>query len=985
MSLKPLILIFLEVVQPTATPATPDLNAVVVGPAYDVLDYLDDGGTTLLPSTYGQLEQPPTTYTPPALGSAALTVLDGAYPSQNAGSRVDHASVRVTLREPRVVLGSTVSTLTVAPVLGVGITTSSSDRTLITLTTPAINFLTAGIRPGDRLVLRSSAGQDCVRVVASVGEPNGDGLSTSGNESKLRVTQELPASGGGAGQWTYNTTGEMRIERVLATQTLDDATKISFPEPGSDKLQVGGGVTLSVALTPHPSVATPAPTTTTVSRPLSYAPVYLGYRALRQDLQRVGSVLPTDEVVVNGVPTIRGVGKIDARNPLAVGLKLALNNGGNVPIYYWGVGSDDSTGHTYARARMATRSDLYCFVPLTQDINVLGAYKQAFEQQASPLYARDRGVLQRFRIVIGSLALPSAQTLFSETISGVATAVSGVASGLYRTLTINNASTGADLAVTSVLPGDIIAFGLSAGGAAEWENRRGTHRIAHVNSSFVASTTNTQVEVTPGSARWDDTAGASADDIEFEIRDPVTGTVKASNYAAVVIATGSGGTLGSIRYTRKALTLVGGPYTIRYTASGLANTDVTFTVTGFTIVMTMGSTITHTQLAAAVAADSVLGALFDVAVESGGSQAVIPASQDPVAPASVLPESGVCTSTVAVNDDLFNDLVDATATFLADGVRAGDIIELPLDPNNYSATAFDGRLLSYRVASVLSETRLRIANGYDDEPSVARELPHYYLRDLADRLLDNTTPNALSYRVRRTLNDDEAATAAVALAQSLRSKRVSVVFPDLVGVADLRDGSLTRAVPSVRTLAGLLPSYYLACCVAGVVAGTPAQMGLTGGSLIGIDRLRNATDRFTEEQLSVINDGGYLLCTQETEGALPSCVHQLTTDPTTLETGELSVVKNLDFIMAGYQGLLRSFLGRYNNIPEAEGDIQQAVDTYTVLLRGRKVDKIGAPLLEGKLVSLATSPTAGDTKEAFFQVKIPKPLNNIGFHLVVMP
>jgi hypothetical protein len=982
MSLKPLILIFQDLVQPTSTPVIPDLNAVIIGPAYDIWDYLDDGAALLLSTAYGTEDGSAASYVPPTSSAEVITVNEGGYPQQSAGARVDTASVRVALRNPRVVLGSTLSTLTDAPVLGAGATTSSSDRTLVTITTPAIDFLVAGVQPGDRILLTSSAGQVCVRTVASVGEPNGDGLVASGNESKLRVSQELPASGSGTSEWTYNSTGEFRIERILTTRGLESSLPITFPEPGSTKMVIKGGVTLSLNIAPRPSVATPSPTTSAVTRPVSYAQVYLSYRALRQDLQRVNSAVPSDEVSVNGIPTITGLGKIDARNPLAVGVKLALNNGGNVRIYYWGVSSDDSTGYANARARMASRGDLYVFTLLTQDINIIGAYKAAFVQQADPTYARDKGVLQRFRMVLGSLALPTALTLVQDTIVGVATAVSGTATGKYRTFSIDDASTGAGLGVTTVLPGDFITFGLAAAAGSDWENRRGTHRISHVNSSFVSSTTATNLELVPGSTRWDDTAAAAADDVEFVIKDAL-GNVKASNYSSVTIATGTGGTLGSITYTRKSVTPVGGPYTIRYTASGVANANASFSLSGFTIVMTLGSTITHTQLAAAVTADTTLSALFTAVVASGGSQAVIPASQDPAAPASVLPESGTCTAEIVANDTLFNDLVDASATFLSDGVIPGDTIEIPVDPNNYAPDAFTGRLLTYRVASVLSETRLRIANGVDDDVTAARELPHYYLRDFSNRLLDNAAPNAINYRVRRMLTDDETITAAIALAQSLRSARATIVMPDRCRVSDLRDGSLTRTTPSVRTAAGMLPAYYLACCVAGVIAGTPSQMGLTNGTFLGIDRLENATDRFDEEQLSLLSDGGFFVCTVATEGALPECLHQLTTDPTTLETGEVSVVKNLDFISTGYQTLLKSFLGKYNAIPEALSDIQEAVDNYAAQLKGRYVANIGAPLLSGRMTSLTYSPTSPDTAEAFFEVGIPRPLNNIGFHLVV--
>ena len=992
MSLKPLILIFLESATPSVTPVTPDLNTVIVGPAYDVLDYEDDGSALVLSGAYGEADANPATYSPPAtLSAAALTVLDGGYPQQSAGSRVDHASVRVHFREPRVILGTTVSTYTDAPVLGAGITTSSSDRTLITLTTPAVDYLVAGLQPGDRLILRSSAGQQVVRTVASVGEPNGDGLVASGNESKLRVTQELPASGSGSTQWTYNSTGEMRVERVLPTQLLLNNLHLAFPEPGSDKLQILGGVTLPLSITARPSVAVPSPAPSSVTRPLSYALVALSYPALPQDLPRVGRAVATDLVTVNGVPTVRSVGKVDARNPLAVGLKLALENAGQAPIFYWGVSSADSVGYANARARMASRGDLYTFVPLTQDINVIGSYKAAFEQQASPLYARDKGVLQRFRIVLGSLSLPTTETIYEGSVSGVAHAVSGAVTGRYRTFRIDNASTAtpavtgvaaAALGVASVLPGDIITFGLANGAGSDWQNRRGAHRIGHVNTSYASGVTDTEVEVIPGGSRWDDAAAAASDDVEFTIATP-SGVLKAWSYSSVVIATGTGGTLGSIRYTRKALTLVGGPYTISYVTSGVSNANAAFSVVGFTITMTLGTTITHTQLAAAVNADPTLSAILGAAVVSGGSQAVIPASQDPAGPASIIPDSGSCTAEIDVNNALYNELEDGSASFLARNVLPGDTIEIPVDPNNYGPDAFSGRLLRYTVASVLNENRLRIANGFDDDADVARELPHFYMRDFPSRSVDNSAPNAISFRVRRTLSDDETVVAAIARAQSVRSKRATLMFPDLVGVADLRDGSLPRATPAVRTLAGLLPSYYLACAVAGVIAGTPCQMGLTGGTFIGIDRLANSTDRFSEEQLAEVSDGGYFVCTLETEGALPECIHQLTTDPTSLETGELSVVKNLDFLAISAQATFKSFLGKFNMIPEALGAVQEGIQNLMTLLRGRYVANIGAPLQSGTITSLGPSSASADTAEAYIDVKVARPLNNLNLHLVV--
>ena len=88
---RPLVLVFQELAAPTATPSTPDLNTVIVGPAYDLLDYPDDAVSILISDAYGELDQD-ASYVPPTVGDAAITVLSGAYPAQTAGSLVDHGS-----------------------------------------------------------------------------------------------------------------------------------------------------------------------------------------------------------------------------------------------------------------------------------------------------------------------------------------------------------------------------------------------------------------------------------------------------------------------------------------------------------------------------------------------------------------------------------------------------------------------------------------------------------------------------------------------------------------------------------------------------------------------------------------------------------------------------------------------------------------------------------------------------------------------------
>jgi hypothetical protein len=1079
---RPLVLVFQELATPQVTVTTPDLNTVIVGPAYDLLDYPDDATSIQLDATYGLADQS-ASYIPPGIGDEAVTVLSGAYPQQTPGSLVDHTSVAVTLKYPRVVLGST--NASVAPVLGSYVTTDAADQTLLTLSSPATGgFITAGVRAGDRVILTCSTGT-VVRSVSTVGEPNAAGFATA--SSLLRLTQNLPAT------WDFAGHTSIRIERELLIQRLVDtsSTIITFPETGTDKLVIKGGVSLSVVIEPVPSVSTPSPASSTVSRLLAYSQLYLAYRAIRQDLQSLLQLDAGALVTVNGIPTVTGLGKIDSRNPLAVGVSVALQNSGTAPIFAYGVSSNDLVGHANARDALSTRRDLYAFVPLTQDVNVIAAYQSEFAAMANPSTALARGVVQKFRIVVGSVPLPTSTTIYEGSISGIASQPSGASTGLYRTITISPPSLG--MGVASVLPGDTVIVGLTSSDPV-WQSRRGVHRVSHVNQTLADGASN--FEIIPGSSRWASNAGSAVDgSVELVIRAP-DGTVKLSNLGVAAIGTGaaataatgsitvpngatlvdgdtltlndgtnpatvfefdSGGgydpahvpitftagddvatvaasvvsaingvgatlritagtptaglipltndvagsagnqtigaptyvtvvnmtggadsTITGVHVVMKNATTVGGPYTIQYVVtSGVAAVGVS--VTGFAIrVQVNGTSHTAQNVVTALNADPIVSTLLTATLTSGGST-VIGAG---VGPVSVVPAANSCLAAVVVNDAIFNQLSDASAQFLTAGVKAGDVLEFPLDPNSYGPSAFSGRLLSYTVATVLNENGLLIANGLDDTDVSANELPHFYDRDIPNRLLTNTGTTALNYRIRRQLSKKDQVTSLITVAQSIRSKRCTLVWPDVVQVSDLRNGALPRTA-NVRALAGDVPGYYIGCQVGGAIAGLPSQHGLTNLGLAGINFLRHSQGYFTESQLTQVSDGGYFVMIQQVPGALPLCIHQLTTDPTAIETGELSVVKNVDFISKFFLDLLEPFIGVYNVTQATQNAILRAVDDGAASLMSRTLDRIGPPLISGEVTNIQVASFDASRIEVYFLGNVPKPLNTVAFHLVV--
>jgi len=1064
MSSRPINVVYQDLPAPTATPDIPALNTVISGPCYVLKDYPDDAAEIELADVYGQLEAD-TTYVPPTLSDTALTVT--AYPGNAAGALIDHASVRLVLKAPRVVVGSTYATG--APVLGTAVTTSATvgleNKVVFTGGTP--DLVAAGVRAGDRIIINDSATKTYVGTVQSVGEPDAAGTVT--NAAALRTTTNITGTGGVSG-WTADASGECRIERQLATQAVvDDGSHLVFEEAGSDRLTVFGGLTIDVVLGTN---------TTATALPVSYAGCYLAYRALRQDLTTVDSLTSADiRTGSNGLITVGALGKYDARNPLAVGVYLALLNAGTAPIYYYGVTSNDSAGHLAARVATESRTDLWAFVPLTDDLDVIGSYKIEWAQIASPTYALENGVRQKFRAVLGNLKLPTTSTIADGSITGVASQpVTNLATGKFRTLRVDATS---DIDVSTVLPGDLVTIGLTQSGG-HWPTRRGTHKVAHVNKSNgdTAGSTYAELELVPGASAWYDSAGDSSGGIEVLIKSP-TGAVKAARLATVSLLDASG---KGVSYTSRVPTSAGGPYRVRYVAGAalavaLAGFDVTVTyVTGvtttqnivdlvnadavigalmtaelvstsatvtadvpptaltidvvsrtfldtgngvkmtlrnpltspvYTVVFTTGATAgaeavsiaghditvqidvvgpasTMTQIAAAINAHATVGALI-VATTVGTASASFSAG---VAVQNIDQiDSTRCAGTVVTNDNLFVTLTDANATFLSNGVKIGDRLEIPIDAGNYLDSAFTGRVNAWTVAQVSSETSLQVQVLGDDSAVACNELPHYFSRDIAGRYIDNDTSGspsaALRYRILRTLSDDEKVLQMIAAAQSLRDRRATVCFPDLVEALDLKDGSLPRTTPAVPAAAGPIPGWAVACVVGGALAGLPVHHGLTGFSFVGLTKLYHVNGYFRERQLAMLSDGGVFVMHQTSPGALPECFHQLTTDVTAAETGELSVVRNIDFVSLYFLALIAPFPGRWNAIPEALTAIYEAVQTGIRDLKNQTVAHLGAPLVSGTISSIAFSTADASRPELYLNGKVPRPLGGTNFHLVL--
>lgn len=300
----------------------------------------------------------------------------------------------------------------------------------------------------------------------------------------------------------------------------------------------------------------------------------------------------------------------------------------------------------------------------------------------------------------------------------------------------------------------------------------------------------------------------------------------------------------------------------------------------------------------------------------------------------VRPNAGVLMD----NDDgNFVLLQDDNAAFLSNLVDAGDTVELTADGQTYTHT----------VAEVISEDLLAVT---PDGPFSAG-------------LDKNTT--TYGYRVYADLDKTAQAAQVRGTSKSFGSSRFVHVWPDVCIV----DGRM-------------LPGFYLACAVAGMISGLPPHQGFTRLSIAGIEGVMHASDYFNREQLDLIADGGTFIFTQDNPSAPPVVRHQLTTDMSTVELRELSFGKNFDYVSYIAKDVMDRFLGQYNITPATLGILETALRAVLESLKLYSLPKIGSPVLDYKVTLVKQLDDIRDRVEMYAEIDFPYVLNTIGLHLI---
>jgi hypothetical protein len=203
-----------------------------------------------------------------------------------------------------------------------------------------------------------------------------------------------------------------------------------------------------------------------------------------------------------------------------------------------------------------------------------------------------------------------------------------------------------------------------------------------------------------------------------------------------------------------------------------------------------------------------------------------------------------------------------------------------------------------------------------------------------------------------------------------------------VDVVDLVDGSKPRLNVQVPATADAQPGYYLSCAVGGQTSGNPSQQGFTNMPIVGISRIYGSSDYFSERQITLISNGGVYVFEQEIPESLPTSVHALTTDVSTLDFSEYMAVKNYDYVSRLGLKALAPFIGSWNNLRETRDFMRSAINATYKQAQKNYVAKIGSPITKFIIKNVSESDIAKDRSDVVVDVNLPTVLNTIGLYLV---
>lgn len=440
---RPLVLLYQELSNTTVTVNAPSQNTLIVGPAYHIKDYSVDKADIAIglfgaASAHNDTLGVPVGYVDAT--NSAVSLSDA--PANVVGGVVDMSSASLWIDEAYI---------------DVAHGTSGAFGTLL----PDLNLFEvsgasfANVRPGDRLIVTDytttpSAPKSLAYVVNEVG---GYGASTL-DADQLRTRREHSTAAGTDIQGTayagfVATSLYWRIERRVVDQVALNPT---ISNPVGSTIVVNGGIVIEYDLDGDGVVE---------SCTVNSGSMYLAYRALRTSLALVTSV------TASTIESI--VGRVDERNPAAVGLTVALANT-TTSVLFYGITGDDLNGVSdrlpaYQAAFDQVRSveDIYAIVPLDSSAGVISALRTHVNGLAAPEKGKPRVAM------CANSAIPTTLEIGESAVDGVSASISGDAINVF-------VDAAGSFDTSAVLAGDTLVVVTDAAGT----TRAGSYTVTSV-------------------------------------------------------------------------------------------------------------------------------------------------------------------------------------------------------------------------------------------------------------------------------------------------------------------------------------------------------------------------------------------------------------------------------------------------------------------------------------------------------------------------
>lgn len=282
----------------------------------------------------------------------------------------------------------------------------------------------------------------------------------------------------------------------------------------------------------------------------------------------------------------------------------------------------------------------------------------------------------------------------------------------------------------------------------------------------------------------------------------------------------------------------------------------------------------------------------------------------------------------------------ANATFVTNGVAAGDVVRINFGTDVYGNDTYD----EYVVASVTSETVLVLETGPDAAIGVARMI-----------------------EVWRTYSKSELVTQLTDVAAGYASSRVRLVYPDVPAFGG-------------ESLAG----YFLCASLAGLTGSVPSHQGLKNCGFEGFDDLTRASKFFTSARLDDLAAGGVFVCTQTPAGVV-YVRNAVTTDTSEVATREEVMVRNADMLRKAVQDEWAPYVGTGNVISSLGQLLTGALAKLTArLVSANQIPELGPPVGDLRLSNVETVVGAADQVDVTVTpIGIAVPLNELHITLPV--